>query len=71
MMDRSVAHFYKLNRAHQRASAAKGGSMLTIFESGRTELSFGGAPYGEHALSAFMAAKRELAFRDRARKAKK
>lgn len=37
--------------------------LTTFFDSKRTELSFASAPYGEHALSAFMSAKRAIHFR--------
>jgi hypothetical protein len=58
-----TAHYYKQARAHQAKVIAEGGGMLTRYESGRTEKSYASAPYGEHALSAFMAAKRSIHFR--------
>lgn len=58
-------HFFGKFRAHQRAIYADGGGTLTTFPSGRTELTFAGAPFGEHALSAWLAAKRHVAFLDR------
>jgi len=60
--------FYKEFRAHQRNLQIAGGGCLTVYQSGRTELSYASAPYGEHALAAFSAAKSHVAFLDRGRK---
>lgn len=62
-MRQAIQHFYREFRRHQRSIYADGGGALCVYPSGRTELSYGSAPYGEHALSAFTAAKRHIAFR--------
>lgn len=56
-----VKHLYRHFRDHQRAVVLRGG-MLTTYPSGRTELTYGSAPYGEHALAAYASAKRHVAF---------
>jgi hypothetical protein len=61
-MNSAVAHYYREARDHQRQIQADGGGCLTTFPSGRTELTHG-ASYGEHAISAFLSAKRHVAFR--------
>lgn len=58
-MTQALAREYHHQRAHQAATYGS----LTTYPSGRTEYSAGSAPYGEHALSAYMAAKRMLYFR--------
>lgn len=58
-----MAHHYRRARAWQALCAANGDGALTVYPSGRTERSFGSAPYGEHALSAWMSAKRAVYFR--------
>jgi hypothetical protein len=61
-MNKAVEHHYKRFRAHQMSVWSDGGGGLTFYPSGRTELSFGGAPYGEHALSAYLSAKAHINF---------
>ncbi|OQM74927.1 hypothetical protein [Manganibacter manganicus] len=53
---------FRQSRAHQMEIAASGGGMLCTYPSGRTELTYGSAPYGRHALSAWAFAKRHAAF---------
>jgi len=64
-MQTAVSHFYRQSRAHQAAVYAAGGGSLTVEASGRSEMSYGAAPYGEHALSAMASARRQIAFRAR------
>lgn len=64
-MNRAIQHFYRHFRAHQSKVWSEGGGALTVYPSGRTELSYGSAPYGEHALSAIAAARSQIAFRKR------
>lgn len=59
-----LAHAYRQRRDHQRSLAADGAYMLTTYASGRTERTFGSAPYGEHALSAFRAARAWICWTD-------
>ena len=59
---RALQHHFKRFRQHQMNVAADGGGTLTTFPGGRTELTFASAPFGEHALSAFMSAKRHIHF---------
>ncbi|RWL22523.1 MAG: hypothetical protein EOR63_32310 [Mesorhizobium sp.] len=66
-MNGKVKHHYLQFRAHQRKVSSDGGGMLTRYPSGRTEKSYASAPYGEHALSAFISAKRHIAFLERMR----
>ena len=48
---------FKAFRAHQRQVAAEGGGTLTNYlDSGRTEVTYASATYGEHAVSAFWSA---------------
>lgn len=63
MVAPDLVHAFRKARAHQMSVWANGGGTLTVFPSGRTELSFASAPFGRHALSAFASAKRSLAFR--------
>ena len=58
-----IQHFYRHFRQHQMDVYASGGGMVSRYQSGRTEHSFGGAAYGEHAYAAYMSAKRHIAFR--------
>ncbi|GAA5666020.1 hypothetical protein Brsp07_04529 [Brucella sp. NBRC 14130] len=62
-MNTAILHYYRQYRAHQNEIATSGGGALSTYPSGRTELSFGSAPYGQHALSAYTAAKRTIYFR--------
>ncbi len=64
-MKKAIQHHFRAARKHQRDVANDGGGTLTVFPSGRTELSFASAPFGEHALSAFMSAKSHIAFLER------
>ncbi len=57
-----VNRLYREFRAHQAKVASNGGGVLATFPSGRTERSYASAPYGEHALSAYAAAKSHAAF---------
>jgi hypothetical protein len=61
----SLTHYYKMNRKHQMKIANEGGGTITVYKSGRTEFSYASAPYGEHAMSAYMQAKRDLRFAER------
>jgi len=63
-MNAATLHLYKQNRAHQMAIANNGaGALTTYLDSGKTELSYGSAPYGKHAISAYKFAIREIHFR--------
>jgi len=64
-MNTATLHYYRQFRAHQHAVAMDGSGSLTVYPSGRTETSYGSAPYGEHALSAYLSAKCHIAFRQR------
>ena len=61
-MSEQVKALYRKFRDHQRKVQADGGGTLTVYRSGRTELSYASSPYGEHALNAFRSAKRHIAF---------
>ena len=67
MVSNAVKHHFKRFRAHQMKVANSGGGMLTIFPSGRTETTFASSPFGEHALSALMSARRHIAFMERSK----
>jgi hypothetical protein len=56
------AYYYRKYRQHQHEVYVSGGGSVDTYPSGRTEVSYGSAPYGEHALSAFVAARRHLHF---------
>ena len=63
---RMRAELFKKFRNHQRAIAKDGGGTLATFsDSGRTEMTFGGAPFGEHAVSAFWSAIKHQNFANR------
>lgn len=77
-----LAHAYRVARAYQQKLMTDDAYGLTVYPSGRTERTFGPAPYGEHALNAFATAKWRLAadarraadqadYRKRSRAAKK
>ena len=61
-MTRAIEHFFREFRDHQRKVQDEGRGVLTVYPSGRTERSYASAPYGEHALSAFLAAKHHATF---------
>lgn len=61
-MNAAVKHHYRHFRAHQQKVWADGGGMLTTYPTGRTEVSYASAPYGEHALSAWTSARRHAHF---------
>ena len=66
MVNHATRHYYRLFRAHQMSLANDGSGMITTYaDSGKIEMSYGSAPYGEHALNAYRSAKRHLAFIDR------
>jgi hypothetical protein len=67
-MTEELRQEYAYQRAHQAKAAVDGCYGLTVYPSGRTEVSYGSAPYGEHALSAFSAAKQMVSFLRRYRK---
>jgi hypothetical protein len=69
-MNEELRSEYAYNRAHQRKADADGVYGLTVYPSGRTEKSFGGACYGEHALAAWEAAHSTANFRRRYRKSR-
>lgn len=62
MVNDQVRQLFIKFRKHQMDVWANGGGMLCTFPSGRTELTFASAPFGEHAKSAFTSAKRHAAF---------
>ncbi|MCP4127316.1 MAG: hypothetical protein GY753_09670 [Gammaproteobacteria bacterium] len=64
-MNKTLQHHFRAERKHQMDIANDGGGSLEVFPNGRTELSFGSAPFGEHALSAFVSAKGQIAFMKR------
>lgn len=66
--DLNTVRLYHQFRRHQRDVQVSGGGVLTVYPEGRTELSYASAPYGEHAISAFTAAKRHAAFLGRLRR---
>ena len=55
----AILHHYRRFRAHQMSVYP---SCVTTDPSGRSELTAASAPYGEHALSAYIGAKRHLHF---------
>lgn len=61
-MTAAMQHHYRAARAHQQKVWADGCGSLTVYPSGRTEHAYASAPYGEHALSAWMAARRHVYF---------
>lgn len=61
-MDARVKYHFKQFRDHQNKVWSDGGGTLTTYPSGRTELSYASAPYGEHALNAIASARRHIAF---------
>lgn len=63
MVDVRLANLFRHFRNHQK-SLWNGGGMLTTFPSGRTERTFASAPFGEHAKSAWINAKRHAHFVD-------
>jgi len=65
MVSNKLKHHFKRFRKHQMDIANNDGGMLTVFPSGRTELTFASAPFGEHAISALMSAKQHIAFMER------
>lgn len=67
-MNEELRQEYFNYRAHQAKVATEGGGCLTVYPSGRTEMSYASAPYGEHALSALSAARQMLSFRRRYRR---
>jgi len=59
-----VLHYYRQKRIHQNDIYVSGGGTEThLFESGKVELTYASAPYGEHALSAYLSAIQSIAFR--------
>lgn len=67
-MNEELRREYAYNRAHQRKAEADDVYGLTVYPSGRTEKTYGSAPYGEHALSAWTSARATADFRRRYRK---
>lgn len=61
-MNSQLENLYQQFRRHQREVANEDRGMLTMYPSGRTEMSYGSAPYGEHALSALASARAHVAF---------
>ncbi len=57
-----LTHYYRYFRNHQRDVINEGGGAITVYPTGRTELSYGSAPYGEHAISALLSAKHHINF---------
>ena len=65
-MNNKTQHYYRQQRLHQRSIMADGGGMLTTFIDGTaSQLSYGSAPYGEHAVNALQVAKSQIAFQGR------
>lgn len=64
-MNEELRSEYAYQRAHQRKAAADDVYGLTVYPSGRTEKSFGGACYGEHAAAALQAARSMVSFKRR------
>ena len=60
----AMLHEFRKARAHQMSVAYSGGGMLTVYPDGKGELSYASAPYGEHAYSAYMQAKRSVYFQE-------
>jgi hypothetical protein len=61
---KDVLHHYKYFRAHQMSVYHGGGGTLTRHQdSGKVERSYGSAPYGEHAISAYWSARNQIRFR--------
>lgn len=61
-MTPQTRQLFKQFRDHQRKVWASGGGTLTTYPSGRTEHSYASAPYGEHALAAYWAARSHAYF---------
>jgi hypothetical protein len=53
---------YRRFRAHQMNVATDGRGMVTRYPSGRTEVSYASAAYGEHALAAWQQARAHTYF---------
>ena len=66
-MTSSLARLYHQFRAHQRKVCTAGRGCLTVYPSGRTEMTYASAPYGEHAMSAIASARSHKAFLARMR----
>lgn len=58
-MNTVLLHHYRAARAHQRATYGS----KTVYPSGRTEFTGGGAWYGHHALAALNCARGQIHFR--------
>ena len=58
-MNNALRHHFRRIRQHQMETF---GGMVVRYPSGKTELTGGGAIYGEHALSALMQAKSHIRF---------
>lgn len=67
-MNEELRSEYAYHRDWQRKCAADDCYGLTVYPSGRTEKSFGGACYGEHAAAALQAARSMVSFRRRHRR---
>ena len=61
-MNTQLQHHYKRLRLHQWRIYTDGSGCLTTYPCGKTELSYGSAPYGEHALSAITVARSHINF---------
>ncbi len=61
-MDRNILHFYRQNRAHQLTTY--GNSGLHINGIDQRQFTAGSAAYGEHAIAAYWAARRNVHFRE-------
>jgi hypothetical protein len=61
-MRNDILHYYRQTRAHQMSMWATGGGTITRYPGGKTELSYGSAPYGEHAVSAYQSARSHIHF---------
>lgn len=68
-VNQHTARLYKQFRDHQRDVQASGGGSVVTDSNGREEVSYASAPYGRHAVSAFVAAKRHAGWMDRNRRA--
>lgn len=60
MVNRAIKHHYKRFRAHQLETY--GNSNLWVDGRNVRQFTGGSAPYGEHAISAYLSAKRHIHF---------
>lgn len=63
MVNSETALWYRHFRQHQRDVYANGGGTAIHYPTGRVDYEYGSAPYGEHALSAYILARSQVTFR--------